>query len=140
MKYLLDTCVISELVKVKPNKRVVEWIAQCYDEDLYLSALTIGEIQKGIDRLPKSKKKSRLYLWIKEDLSERFKGRILDVNESVARAWGSLLAKEEEKGRKVPVIDSLIAATAVIFSLTVVTRNTKDIELDDVSVFNPWGK
>lgn len=138
MRYLLDTCVISEMVKLKPNKRVLKWISDCHDETLFLSVLTMGEIYKGIAKLRDSKKKEKLLSWVKSELCNRFEGRILEITESVAKIWGELLGKEEKKGHKIPAIESLIAATGLAHNLTVVSRNVKDIEQCGVSVFNPW--
>ncbi len=90
MKYLMDTCVISELIKKKPNKNVISWASSKSEENLYLSVLTIGEIQKGISKLAESKKKDELQPWITIDLRDRFSGRILDVDLEIAKKWGEL--------------------------------------------------
>ena len=138
MKYLLDTCVISELVSPRQNEKVVKWIQEKEENDLFLSVLTIGEIYKGIAKLPDSKKKRSLLKWVEDDLKKRFKGRILDITEEIAGQWGEMQGESEKKGRKMPVIDGLIAATAIEENLTVVTRNTKDIENSGAMIINPW--
>lgn len=138
MKYLLDTCIISELVKTKPNKKVVAWIKSCHEESFCLSALTIGEIQKGITKLRDSKRKKHLQSWIDSELKNRFSGRILNVNTEVAKKWGEIQGHAEKEGRILPAIDALIAATGICYGLIVVTRNTSDMENSGVSLFNPW--
>lgn len=136
--YLLDTCVFSELTKKEPSKKVTEWILG-RDESLYFaSALTFGEITKGIEKVPDPSRKKKLEQWVQEFLFPRFSHRLLTIDKQIALAWGRLAAKAEKKGRTVPSIDGLIAATAHFHHLTVVTRNTKDFEDLDVSLLNPW--
>ncbi len=138
MSYLLDTCVISELTKSESNQNIVQWIQTKHESDLFLSVLTLGEIQKGIRKLPESTKKNNLQEWLDHDLLQRFEGRILTVSLAVARKWGEIEGETEKKGEKMPAIDSLIAATGVVGDLTVVTRNTEDLERSGVKLFNPW--
>ncbi|MCF7848616.1 MAG: type II toxin-antitoxin system VapC family toxin [Kiritimatiellales bacterium] len=138
MKYLLDTCLLSELTKPEPSAKVIEWIAVQDETHLFISVLTIGEILKGIGKLPKGRKKLRLQAWIDHDLRERFKGRILSVDDEAAETWGTLSAEAESKGKKLPVIDGLLAATAIANGLTVATRNTKDIQASGANCINPW--
>jgi len=138
MKYLLDTCVISELAKPLPNKKVISWVNRNEEENFFLSSLTFGELHKGVSRLPPSKRKENLHQWVEYDLKERFASRILDVNLMVAKVWGELQGRSEVKGRPMPTIDSLIAATGVAHDLIVVTRNIADMEQSGVSLLNPW--
>lgn len=138
MKYILDTCVISELAKPAPNKKVISWVTQNNEEDFYLSTLTFGELHKGISKLPPSKRKENLLQWVEYDLKERFKSRIIDIDLRVAKVWGEIQGQSEVKGRPMPTIDSLIAATGVTHNLIVVTRNTSDMEQSGVSLLNPW--
>lgn len=138
MKYLLDTCVISALIKPHQNEKVVKWIQEKEENDLFLSVLTIGEIHKGIAKLPGSKKKRSLIKWVEEDLKKRFAGKLLDITEEIAIQWGEIQGESEKKGKKMPVIDSLIAAAAIKEDLTVVTRNTKDMENSGCKIINPW--
>ena len=139
MKFLLDTCLISELVKKKPNAAVLKWLDERDEHSLFLSVLTLGELQKGISRLSTGVRKDDLQTWIEHDLIERFEGRILDLDLDTALIWGKLQGEAELKGEKLPVMDSLIAATAIAHGLVVVTRNVKDMELCRARVFNPWG-
>lgn len=138
MKFLLDTCLISELVRKAPNAAVLKWLDARDEQSLFLSVLTLGELQKGISRLSTGPRKDDLQAWIEHDLIERFAGRILDLDLKMALIWGKLLGEAELKGGKLPVMDSLIAATAIAHGLVVVTRNVKDIERCRAKVFNPW--
>ena len=138
MSFLLDTCVLSELVKPCPDGRVVNWI-ECHDEHLlYLSVLTIGELHKGIAKLPSGARQERLRGWVGRDLMARFDGRILDVTVDVAARWGAILGEAEQSGQPVPVIDALIAASALVAGCAVVTRNIGDLARTGVKVVNPW--
>ncbi len=138
MNYLLDTCLISELIKKAPEARVVEWIRQQPEERLYLSVLTPGELQKGIAKLEDQPRAKKLQAWLDDDLLERFAGRILDVTPRVARIWGQIQGKAEAKGRRMQVIDSLIAATALNLGAPMVTRNVEDVAESGVEILNPW--
>lgn len=138
MKYLLDTCVISELVKAKPNKKVVAWITKNEESNFYLSSLTFGELYKGVSKLSDSRRARKLSRWIEQDLKERFAGKILDINLPVTKTWGEIQGASESSGRPMPAIDSLIAATALTHDLTVVTRNVTDMQQSGASLLNPW--
>lgn len=138
MKYLLDTCVISELVARNPNPRVVFWIDSADETSLYLSVITIGEIGRGIAKLPDSSRKARLSRWLEEDLLFRFAGRIVPIDTDVMLTWGSLVVRLEREGRVLPAMDSLIAAIALSGQFTLVTRNVGDFEGTGVEILNPW--
>ena len=138
MKYLLDTCLISELVKKEPNPAVVAWLDAQDEQTLFLSVLTLGELQKGISKLPDGSKKVELQAWVSHDLVERFGGRILSVDQETALYWGRLQGETECKGEKLPVMDALIAASAGVHGMLVVTRNAKDLERCGAQVCNPW--
>jgi predicted nucleic acid-binding protein len=138
VKFLLDTCLISELVKRDPNAAVLKWLDDRDEQTLFLSVLTPGELQKGISKLSSGVRKDDLQAWIEHDLIERFAGRILDLDLETALLWGKLQGVAELNGEKLPVMDSLIAATATAHGLVVVTRNVKDMERCQTRVFNPW--
>ena len=138
MNYIFDTNVISELVSAQPDQRVLNWVDSIDSESVYLSAITIGELKKGIDKLPQSHRKDHLNKWLEEDLLVRFKGRILPVDTLVALIWGGLLAHLESAGTPMPAIDSILAATAASGGFTFVTRNTNDFEEAGISLYNPW--
>lgn len=138
MKYLLDTCLISELVKKEPNPAVVSWLDNQEEQTLFLSVLNLGELQKGISKLPDCVKKDELQSWVTLDLVERFAGRIIDIDLETALRWGIVLGEAEQRGEKLPVMDALIAATATAHGLVVVTRNVRDMERCGARVCNPW--
>ena len=138
MKYLLDTCLISELVKKEPNPAVIVWLDKQDERKLFLSVLNLGELRKGISKLPDGTKKNELQAWVDQDLVERFSGRILELNLDTSLRWGQFQGEAERLGEKLPVMDSLIAATAVAHGLVVVTRNTRDLERCGAPLFNPW--
>lgn len=139
MKYLIDTCVISELISKQPNPNVVDWVDSLEREQVYLSVITIGEITKGIEKLPESERKRNLRAWLEHDLFPRFHGRILPLDTNVLIRWGGLIAQLEAGGNPMPAIDSLIAATVLTHAITLVTRNVSDFESTGIEIINPWG-
>jgi len=138
MTYLLDTCLISELVAKQPNQKVLDWVDAQMPERLYLSVITIGEIAKGICKLTPSKRKESLTTWLNETLPNRFENRILTLDVSTMVLWGNLIGQLEQNGRPLPAMDSLIAAIALQHSLSLVTRNEKDFAGTGVVIINPW--
>lgn len=135
MGYLLDTNVLSELRRRTPNPQVRQWFADRPASTLYLSVLTLGEIRKGIEGLSDPVRRLPLIDWLETELPAFFAGRILPVDVRVADGWGRLVA---QAGRPVPAIDSLLAATAVVHGLTLVTRNVRDVQGLAVPVIDPW--
>jgi predicted nucleic acid-binding protein len=138
MTYLLDTCVISELVTKQPNLHVVQCVDSIDEDKLFLSAITVGEIKRGIEKLADSSRKSALAEWLEGDLLIRFTDRILPIDIPVMLVWGQLTADLEKQGRHMPAIDSLIAATCLQGRLDLVTRNESDFAHSGVTVINPW--
>ena len=138
MSFLLDTAVVSELVRKNPSATVLKWVDGQDEASLYLSVLTIGELEKGVARLSASARRSRLLSWVRRDLVERFGGRLLPIDTRTATRWGSITGESEKQGRPLPVIDCLIAATALVHGLTVATRNFGDFERCGATCFNPW--
>lgn len=138
MSYLLDTCVLSELVSRKPDDSVVSFVDGMDEQSLHLSVLTLGELHKGIAKLGDARRRKRLLSWVENDLRERFRNRILPVDVAVARTWGRIQGEAERKGRRMPVMDSLIAATAIEHELVVVTRNTPEHLAHGVDILDPW--
>lgn len=138
MKYLLDTCVISELPNQRPNPKVIHWLQIQDPETLYLSFVTIGEIQKGLVKLGDSPRVLILETWFENEILKVFEKRILPVDKSVSLAWGRLCGEAERIGRKRPAIDALLAATALVHGMTLVTRNVSDMAGMGVPIFNPF--
>lgn len=138
MKYLLDTCIISEIIRPKPSPKVMKWIRDHDENNFYLSVLTIGELHKGIEKLPDPTRKEELHNWVENDLKERFQNRIIHINIEVAMTWGKVLGKAERNGKPMTAIDSLIAASAIAHNMTVVTRNIPDMRASGAALFNPW--
>ena len=136
--FLLDTNIISELVKPRPDANVTAWIEDTDESLLFLSVLTLGEIRRGIAVLPQSRRRATLEAWLEKDLRARFEGRILSIDNEVADRWGLLTAAARNNGIVLPVIDGLLAATALEHNLTLVTRDTRQIPSMGVAVFNPW--
>lgn len=137
MSHLIDTCVFSEYKKPVPETKVLDWLAAQPDNTIYLSVLTFGELEKGIIRMPESVRKRQLTLFL-DDLQVRYGSNILDLDLRVMRRWAAMIARLETKGRPMPVIDSLIAATALEHNLTIVTRNDADFADTGAEVLNIW--
>ena len=136
--FLLDTSVISELIQSEPDGNVLRWIDDTDETILFLSVLTLGEIRNGIERLNPGKRRGRLESWLTVDLHHRFHDRVLTIDGPIAERWGTLSATAAKKGRPVPVIDGLLAATALHHDLTLVTRNDMDFGGTGLPTFNPW--
>ena len=136
--FLLDTNCVSELVRIKPEPRVLEWMEAADERTLYLSVLTLGEIRKGLAGLAPGRRKTQLEAWLAVELQARFSGRILAIDAPVADRWGALAAQARNRGTTLPIIDGLLAATALHYDLTVVTRNASDFANSQVPVLNPW--
>lgn len=138
MTYLLDTCTISELIAKRPNSNVIDWIDAQNSETLYLSVITIGEIAKGVCKLPASQRRESLIIWLNQTLPTRFAERIVSIEVATMLLWGDLCGRLEKQGRSLPVMDSLIAAIALQNSLHLVTRNENDFAETGVVIVNPW--
>jgi predicted nucleic acid-binding protein len=140
MSWLLDTCALSEKLQKRPDKGFVRWLEAQEVDDLYISVISVGEIRKGIDLLPKSMRKRQLDQWFSGEFLPFFDGRTMGIGHEEAIKWGTAFARCQQNGYKPPVIDSLLAATALTNGLTLVTRNEKDFRPFDVEVINPWGE
>lgn len=135
MSYLIDTNVLSELRRKQPDQRVVAWIQARPTQSLFLSVLTLGEIRKGLERLPDSARRQDLLDWLEVELPAYFIGRIHAIDAQTADRWGRLMV---QAGRPLPAIDGLLAATALQHDLTLVTRNTRDFADLELRLINPW--
>jgi predicted nucleic acid-binding protein len=138
MSFLLDTNVLSEPMKERPNSRVLRWLAQVNEDRVFVSVVTITELRYGVERLARGKRRERLDGWLRKDLISRFEGRILPVDLQIAEACGGLMARSESMGRPLEARDGFIAATAEVHDLTLVTRNTSDFEPTLKALINPW--
>ena len=136
MSYLIDTCALSELVKPTPAPQVVAWFDAAPQDALFVSALTLGEIRRGVEKLTDGRRRDRITAWLEIELPGWFGGRVLPVDAAVADEWGRLTARVRQT---LPGIDGLLAATALRHRLVVVTRNLADFAATGVEAYNPWG-
>lgn len=138
MKYLLDTCFLSELVKPAPNAAVLTWMSEQVEDELFISAMTLAELQRGIVKLPASRRKKELSTWL-EQLEAGFEDRVLAFTQETAGFWAYMCGNAETGGKPMAAFDSIIAATAVEHGLALVTRNVRDFAQAPVLLINPWG-
>jgi predicted nucleic acid-binding protein len=138
VSFLLDTNVVSEWVKPRPNAGVAAWLAEADEDRVFISVVTLAELRHGIERLAPGRRRTRLDAWLRDELPPRFEGRVLSVDGAVAEAWGRLVARREAAGHPIGVMDAFIAATAEIHKLTLVTRNLADFKSSIRSAVNPW--
>lgn len=139
MNYLLDTCVLSECVKKTPSPQVAQWFNQQKPEQLFLSSITIAEIKKGIYKIKTSQPEryQKLQFWLK-NIEAKFSLRILPISADILDNWAENSANAELQGKKLAVMDALIAATAQQHQLILVTRNVDDFKITPIKVINPY--
>jgi toxin FitB len=138
MSFLLDTNVVSEWVKPRPNPGVVTWLAEADEDRIFISVITLAELRYGIERMPAGNRRKRLDDWLCNDMPLRFEDRILQIDAATADAWGKLMARRQAVGRPMSVADAFIAATVEVHGLALVTRNAADFEPTLKGVINPW--
>jgi toxin FitB len=138
VSYLLDTCVLSEFSKKKPAPAVVGWMEGQPEEMLFTSAIVLGELARGVALLPPGSKKRQLTAWLHNELRQRFAERAVGICALVALKWGDLSGEAAGRGITVSMADGLIGATAIVHSMTVVTRNVDDLAATGARVLNPW--
>ncbi|MBN8727573.1 MAG: type II toxin-antitoxin system VapC family toxin [Xanthomonadales bacterium] len=136
--FLLDTCVVSEATRPCPSAKVGAWLAATGPDSLFLSVASLAEVQQGNAALAGAGKATTLQAWLDDEVLPDFEGRVLDVDAPVARCWGRLLGEGRRSGQPRPLMDALLAATALHHDLTLVTRNTADFEAFDIKLLNPW--
>ena len=136
MSYLVDTNSFSETVKPRPDPKLLTWL-RLHEAELYVSTITLGEIRRGIERLPAGKRQDQLRTWLME-LAAGLQERVLSFNASTAHVWGQLKAEWEREGLSIASLESQIAATAHRYGLTIVTRNVADFQKTGVKVINPF--
>jgi predicted nucleic acid-binding protein len=137
VQFLLDTCVLAELTRPKPEASVIKALQDLSDADSFISVVSIGEIQKGISLRGDGRRKMELAAWL-EALETQYENQILTVDRETARIWGTITAEAQKAGRTIPAADGLIASTALHRGLTVMTRNASDFEVTGVPILNPW--
>ena len=137
MRYLLDTCVLSEMVKSAPDAHVIQWLEARKPHELCISAMTWGELQRGIARLPQSKRRSELTVWL-EQLEAGFEDRILAFDQKASEVWAQMVVQAEAHGKSIAAFDSIIAATARACDCKLVTRNVRDFASAAIDMLNPW--
>ncbi len=138
MPFLLDTNVVSETVRPRPEARVLTWLKVQTPAELFLAAQTIGELVRGARKVKDEARRRHFEEWVERDLAEQFEGRVLSFEAAAAVLWGRLMGDGDRTGRPPPAADAQIAAIALHHDLTLVTRNTKDFERLGVKLINPW--
>ena len=138
VNYLLDTNVLSEARRKVPHAGPAVWLERTPEHALYVSVLVLGEIRKGIAKLSEASQQARLQGWLETELTPRFADRVLSIDVETALVWGRLAGEGERRGEPLPVVDTLLAATAIRHNLTLVTRNTHDFARLPVDLLNPW--
>lgn len=138
MNFLLDTNVVSEWVKLRPNPGVVAWLADADEDHVFLSVITLAELRHGVERMAPGRRRNRLDEWLRDQLPLRFEERVLPIEGAIADAWGKIAARSEAAGRPISVMDAFIAATAEVHGLTLVTRNVLHFGPLLKAVINPW--
>ena len=142
MNYLVDTCILSELAKRRPNAKVVKWMARHSSDNMFfVSAITIGEIIEGIESLPlDDSARLKLDAWFRDRILGEYKDSIVPFDKDVAIKWGEIKGHTNRIGKVRPDLDSQIAATALVHGMTVVTRNVSDMEYTGAKTVDPFSE
>lgn len=140
MSFLLDTNVLSESAKPRPDGGVIDWLAVTEEDRLFLSVVSLAELRYGVERLSDGRKKFALNSWLTDDLPRRFENRLLFIDGETADQWGRIVAHTQAVGRPIGAMDAFLAATALRHGLTLATRNVTDFEAVGVAIFNPWSQ
>jgi len=138
MSFLLDSNVVSEWAKPRPNPGVVAWLAGTNEDQVFLSVVTLAELRHGIERMATGRRQRQLGAWLENEIPMRFEGRVLSIDPAIADACGKLVARSEAEGRPVEAMDAFLAATALVHQLTLVTRNTAHFDSILKALLNPW--
>lgn len=137
MRYLLDTCVLSEPFRRQPNQQVIAWLRSVDQSSLFTPAVVLGEIRKGVEKMPAGARRGMLEKWL-ADYRRFYSDNIVAFDANVATTWGGLVGRLQLAGISLPVIDSQIAATAICHGMTLVTRNVRDMQPTGAQIFNPF--
>jgi len=138
VKFLLDTNILSEVRRPKPNTGILQWLDQVDEDRVFISVITLAEIQRGISLLAAGRKQDELTKWLSHDLQYRFEGRILTIDAKTALSWGDLMAASKLRGFALASMDGFLAATAKTYDLTLVTHNLKDFSGLNIQLLDPW--
>tara|TARA_B100000378_G_C17937052_1_gene375357 strand:- start:372 stop:797 length:426 start_codon:yes stop_codon:yes gene_type:complete len=138
MPFLLDTNIISETVRPRPDPGVIDWLERQSPEELFLSAMTIGELMRGACKVKEEARREKLTKWIEEDLSQQFESRLLPFNDTSGKIWGQLMGNGDRAGKTPSAYDAQIAAIAIDRGLVLVTRNVSDFNRFELEILNPW--
>jgi predicted nucleic acid-binding protein len=138
VSFLLDTNVVSEWVRPRPDRNVVSWMADVDEDRVFISVVCFAELRRGVELMPTGRRRERLAQWLAEELPLRFEERILSINQQVAETWGVLLVRVQKIGLTLGSMDAFVAATAEVYGLTLVTRNVKDFRRLGLSLLDPW--
>jgi predicted nucleic acid-binding protein len=138
VSFLLDTNVISEWIKPKPDLNVISWVAEVDEDRVFISVISFAELRHGVELLPAGRRRDRLAHWLAEELPERFEDRILAIDHHVAENWGVIIARGRRAGMTLGSMDAFVVATAQTRGLTLVTRKVKDFEPIGISLLDPW--
>ncbi len=138
MNFLLDTNIVSEWVRLRPDPGVVDWLENADEDRLFISVITLAELRHGIEQLKDGPRRKRLDEWLRDELPQRFSGRVLPIDDAVADAWGRLMARSRKSGRLIQPMDGFIAAIAQVHALGLVTRNVTDFKSVLKTIINPW--
>jgi predicted nucleic acid-binding protein len=138
VNFLLDTNVVSEWTKPRPDTGIVTWLAEADEDRVFISVVTLAELRHGIERMPVGARRDRLDAWLTEQLPARFEARMLPVDAGTADGWGRIMARGQAAGRPVGTMDAFIAATAEQHDLTLVTRNVSDFDVLGIRLISPW--
>jgi predicted nucleic acid-binding protein len=138
VNFLLDTTVVSEWTKPRPDPGVVAWLAEADEDRIFISVITVAELRHGVERLPAGARRDRLDAWLIEQIPLRFEDRLLAIDAETANGWGRVMACGQAGGRPVGAMDAFIAATAERHDLALVTRNVSDFNALGLRLVNPW--
>jgi predicted nucleic acid-binding protein len=138
VSFLIDTNVLSEARRPEPNRGIIEWLDQLDEDRAFISVISLAEIRRGVALMDKGRRRDALAEWLTHGLAERFAGRILAVDERIAFVWGDLMAEAKRRGIGLASMDGLLAATAFVHDLTLVTRNVRDFRNLDLKLLDLW--